>query len=112
MVNNDLLGLGSAAVIVIVILQLVLNFLTKWKLPNSKSEDRENGFRPRDRRCLDKIEIQVDEMHTKLEVNKELQRALSTIIYAQSTQTKILNHVTELQAQTLELIKHVLRPEL
>lgn len=115
--THDLLGLGTGFIVAFLILREVFSFLKNR--PQSSTQDPADlfsqrdpeGFSPQDRLILRTIETQVDQMHTKLEVNKELQKALAAIMDSQTTQTNILNRVTELQAQSLSLLEKLMQPE-
>lgn len=108
--NNELLGLSAATVAAILILRMVFDFVQKMRTNGkSKSEDATPyvGFDEKHALCLKKIEYQVNEIYTGLQVSKELQTAIASVINMQEQQTAILNQLTELTASSQKLLEQV-----
>lgn len=110
--NNELVGLSAAAIVVILILRMVFDFIQKMKTNAKVKEGHEPakyvGFGEIHAQCLSKIEYQVNEMFTGLQVSKELQTAIASIINMQEQQTAILNQLTELGATSQQLLEQVI----
>ena len=109
--NNDLIGLGASAIAVVLILRLVFDFVSNMKANKARSNVDEAaqyaGFTESHAQCLTKIEYQVNEMYSGLQVNKELQRALASIVNTQEQQTAILIQLTKLTASSQKLLEKI-----
>ena len=111
--NNELIGLSAAAVVVILILRMVFDFVQKMKTTAKTKGHQEEptkyvGFGEIHAQCLSKIEYQVNEMFTGLQVSKELQTAIASVINMQEQQTAILNQLTKLSATSQQLLEQVI----
>lgn len=104
--SNELIGLSAAAVATVIILREVFNFISKMKtngqLSQAKEESGYVGFTEIHAQCLNKVEYQVNEIYTGLQVNKELQQAIASVIGMQKQQTAILEKVADLLEKLAE----------
>jgi ADP-ribosylglycohydrolase len=98
--HNELAGLGASVIAVVLILRLVFDFMKSRNGEENEGQIENNkGFTEAHAQCLSKIEYQVNEMHSGLQVNKDLQRALANIMETQEKQTAILESLNALIAQ-------------
>ena len=106
--SNDLLSLGASAIAVVLILRLVFYFVISMKANRSNSNvddvTQSAVFSEEHAQSIVKIEYQVNEMYSGLQVNKELQRALASIVNTQEQQTAILIQLTKLTASSQKLL--------
>lgn len=106
---GELVSLGAAAIATVIILNQVFAFITKMRANGKKTE--ENGFTTKHAACLEQIHYQVNEMHTGLNVSKDLQRTLSAIANMQHQQTQILQELTGLTAASLKILERTMKTE-
>lgn len=107
--SNDLIGLGGAALVVVVILKLVFDYVSK-RNPTQQAKTA-CSFSVEEKELLRTMAIQVAAMHTTLQVTRDFQKAFEAIaanqkaiVENQTQQTEILREMAKLNARTSSLL--------
>lgn len=103
LVDSDIANMGAAAIIVFLLLRTIFDFINKQR------NRGQQGLTSESEQILQKIEVQVNELHQDQMVSRTLQRSLSKIADAQEQQTDVLKQLADLNKHTLRLLERQLK---
>ena len=105
------LELGAAAILIIWVLktsyEFASNVLNIMKQPAEKLKEKtesQDGFTTGDRLKLETASIQIENIHKELAVTRGLERALIELASANKRQLTILEELTQLQKQVINVL--------
>ncbi len=110
-ITRDLVSLGSAAVITLLLLRTIFQFIQKYmqKIEDSSPTTPSDtlGQSIENNQLLKTMSIQVSEMHKTLQVTRDFQRAFTAIVESQQVQTKILKELSDINANSLKVLDYL-----
>lgn len=110
-ITRDLVSLGSAAVITLLLLRTIFQFIQKYmqKIEDSSPTTPSDtlGQSIENNQLLKTMSIQVSEMHKTLQVTRDFQRAFTAIVESQQVQTKILKELSDINAKSLKVLDYI-----
>jgi hypothetical protein len=93
--DQNLINLGAAAVIVFLILDRFIDFAKIFGVKNGHTNGRCKFDQDKCQK-IDQLSVQVAQIHRRLEVTQDLQRVLASIDATLAGNTKILREVADL----------------
>ncbi len=112
MMDPSLLELGVATVIVILLLDRVFAFVKTQTAKNGKGKSSSScPLASQDKVRMETMAIQIEQIHQSLNVSKELETAINSLVNQNRRQVKILEMLTDISAQTLAVLNKLANNE-
>ena len=110
---NDLSSVGVAAIIVVMILKVVFDFLKSKEAKNNINESSKKYAK--DISCLDLEEsrmlkimsIEIGEIYNTLQITQVFQKSVASIMENQTQLAAVLNEIRQLNKNTMEMLGHI-----
>lgn len=112
MIDPSLLELGVATVILILLLDRVFAFVKTQTAKNGKGPALHScPYTQQDKVRMEAMAIQIEQIHQSINVSKELETAINSLVNQNRRQVKILETLTDISAQTLAVLNKLANHE-